>query len=260
MAKPEASTKSAPSRPKFGLRDLWRVALWGLSAGGALFIALYAGTTEMGRDRLRTAFVEIHEILIPSGVKPIQPLDAREGRRLAETVRVLAADRERLIARIDTLEHSVEDITGSTARARKTAPTAPDEPTATAQPPGATADDVTSSVTLQSGVPMPPMPPSPPPSANAGKTEYGLDLGSAPSIEALRTAWAAAVLRNGPLLEGLHPLVQMRERPRPAAMELRLIAGPLPNAATAARLCATMTAAGMVCAPAVFDGQRLAAR
>jgi hypothetical protein len=61
-------------------------------------------------------------------------------------------------------------------------------------------------------------------------------------------------------LEGLGPVVQTRERGRAGAVELRLIAGPLPNAATAARLCATMTAAGAICAPTMFDGQRLAGR
>jgi hypothetical protein len=92
------------------------------------------------------------------------------------------------------------------------------------------------------------------------KTEYGLDLGSASAIEALRTAWNAALRRHGVVLEGLRPVVQMRERPRPGATEFRLIAGPIPNATAAARLCATMTAAGAICAPAVFDGQRLAGR
>ena len=81
------------------------------------------------------------------------------------------------------------------------------------------------------------MPPQPPVSS-VSKTEFGLDLGSASTVEALRTAWTAALRRHGPLLEGLRPVVQMRERPRPGAVELRLIAGPIPNAATAARLCA----------------------
>jgi len=90
--------------------------------------------------------------------------------------------------------------------------------------------------------------------------EFGLDLGSATTVEALRTAWTAALRRHGPLLEGLRPIVQMRERPRPGGMELRLIAGPVPNAAAAARLCVSMTAAGAICAPAVFEGQRLAVR
>jgi hypothetical protein len=197
---------------------------------------------------------------MPSGVKPIRPLDAREGHRLAETVRGLAADRERLLARIATLEQNIDGITGSIARVEKTAKAVvpaetavPPEPTPFAKPPD---EDVTSSATPQSGGSMPP----PPPASKATKTEFGLDLGSASTVEALRTAWTAALRRHGMLLEGLRPLVQMRERPRPGGMEFRLIAGPIPNAATAARLCATMTGSGAVCAPAVFDGQRLAVR
>jgi hypothetical protein len=92
------------------------------------------------------------------------------------------------------------------------------------------------------------------------KTEFGVDLGSATSVEALRTAWAAALRRHAKLFEGLRPVVQMRERPRPAGPEFRLIAGPIANAASAARICATLTATGAVCAPAVFDGQHLAVR
>src|SRR4051812_1416317 len=104
LAKPAPIAALMPSKPKFGLRDLFRVALWGFSAACALFIAIYAGLTDIGRDRLHLAFAEVHEILMPTGIAPIRPLDAREGRRLAETVRTLTADRERLIARIDTLE------------------------------------------------------------------------------------------------------------------------------------------------------------
>ena len=78
--------------------DLWRIAVWGLAATAALTLVAYAGTTEPSRNRLRTAVAEIHEILIPSGANAIRPLDAREGRRLAETVRTLSADRERLLA------------------------------------------------------------------------------------------------------------------------------------------------------------------
>jgi hypothetical protein len=257
VAKPEPSAALAPSRPKFGLRDLFRLAIWGVSAASVLFIALYAATTEIGRDRLFVAFAEIHEVLIPTGVTPIRPLDAREGRRLAETVRALAADRDRLLARVATLEQNLDGITGSIARVEKAARAtppgavpspAPAEPTPTKSVPD---EDLTSSI---------PMPPQQPPGTSAAKTEFGLDLGSATTVEALRTAWTAALRRHGPLLEGLRPVVQMRERPRPGGMELRLIAGPVPNAAAAARLCVSMTAAGAICAPAVFEGQRLAVR
>ena len=43
---------------------------------GTSVIALYAATTEIGRDRLFVAFAEIHEVLIPTGVTPIRPLCA----------------------------------------------------------------------------------------------------------------------------------------------------------------------------------------
>jgi hypothetical protein len=69
LAKPDPGTEFAPSKPKFGLRDLFRVALWGFSAACALFIALYAATTAIGRDRLHVAFADIHQILMPTGAK-----------------------------------------------------------------------------------------------------------------------------------------------------------------------------------------------
>jgi hypothetical protein len=262
VAKSEPTAALALVRRKFGLRDLFRLAIWGVSAASALFVALYAATSEIGRDRLFVAFAQIHEVLMPTGAEPIRPLDAREGRRLAETVRSLAADRDRLLARIATLEQSLDGITGSIARVEKAARTASPDPSpnapapsvAPAEPPptrNAPGEDVTSSL---------PMPSQQQPGPSAAKTEFGLDLGSATTAEALRTAWTAALRRHGALLEGLRPIVQMRERPRPGGMELRLIAGPVPNAAAAARLCVSMTAAGAICAPAVFEGQRLAVR
>lgn len=243
------------------MRDLWRLTLWGLSATAALTIAAYATTTEIGHERLRMAVAEIHEVLIPTSVKPVRPLDAREGRRLADTVRVLMADRERLLDRVATLEQSIDGITGSIARVEKAAKAASlSEPTANAPEPAPPAtvrsEDVTSSIPPPGDVPVPPPPPAP----SVAKTEFGLDLGNASTVEALRTAWTAALRRHGALLGGLRPVVQMRERPRPGGMEFRLIAGPIRSAAAAARLCASMTATGAICAPTVFDGQRLAGR
>lgn len=242
----------AAAQRKFRFRDLGRLALWGVSAVAALTVAVYAGATEVGRNRLHVAFAEIHEILLPTGVEQIRPLNAREGRRLADTVRHLSGDRDRLLARLATLEQNVEGITGSIARVEKAA-RVPEPAKAPATP-----EDVTSSIT------PPPTEPSsvpiPQPPSDVGKPEFGLDLGGASTVEALRTAWAIALRRHGTHLEGLRPIVNTRDRPRPSGPELRLIAGPVPNAATAARLCAAMTASGAICAPAMFDGQRLAVR
>lgn len=248
---------------KFGIRDLGRLALWGLAAAGALTAVAYAGSTDVGRERVKVAIAEIHETLMPTGVQRVRPLSAQEGRRLAETVRSLTADRDRLLTRIATLEHNVEDITGSIARVQKAADAAqhppepapqPQAPPETAPPQTTAPEDVTSSITVQAATP--PLPaPAPVPAPTPAKPEFGLDLGSAPTVEALRTAWAVALRKHGRLLEGLSPMVRTRERPR---AEFRLIAGPLPNAATAARICAAMNAAGAICQPSMFEGQRLA--
>jgi hypothetical protein len=261
LAKPAAGAKAAPPKRKFGFADLWRTTLWALSAALAVTIAAYAGSTETGRERTRGAFAEIHEILLPSGVTPPRPLDAVEGRKLAETVRTLTADRDRLAARLATLERSMDDVTGSIARVEKAAQAAQQQPAIVAAAPAAPTvspspapppDEVTSSVSPPiAAVPMPPPPP--------GRSAFGLDLGTATTIEGVRTLWTAALRRHGTLIEGLRPVVYLRER-HPGAVEFHLIAGPIPNAAAAARYCVTITAAGGLCQPAPYEGQRLALR
>lgn len=243
---------------KFGWRELWRVSVWAVAASVAMTVAVFAAGTEVGRGRLNQAFAEVREIFIPTGIKPNRPLDAREGRRLAEAVLSLAAERERLLARVDALEGSLAGITGSVARMEKSvqALQPPAEAVAApAQPIAPPAEEVTASIKPPAEVPLPPHPPA----ANPARAEFGIDLGSASSIEALRAAWTTAQRRHPSLLEGLHPVVQIRER-RQASNEFRLIAGPLQTAAAAARICATMTVSGSICAPAAFEGQRLAVR
>lgn len=255
MAKPATGAKAVPSKRKFRLADLGRMTLWAFFAAFALTMAAYASTTGAGRERVKLAYAEIHENLFPSGVAPPKPFDAREGQRLAETVRTLAADRERLLARVATLERNLSNVSGSIARVEKTAQAAQQSAEAAASAPrpvaAAQPEEVTSSIS-QPAAPVPMPQPAP------GR-EYGLDLGSAPTVEGLRTLWAAALKRYSTLLDGLRPVVQMRER-RPGGMDLHLVVGPIPNAATAARLCATITAAGAVCQPSSYDGQKLALR
>jgi hypothetical protein len=246
---------------KFGIWDLARLTLWGVAAAASLTVVAFAGSTDAGRTRVKVAVADIREAWSPTAAKKPRMLSADEGHRLAETVRTLSADRERLLTRIAALEHDVEDITGSVVRVQKAQRdmenTRAKEPATAPQPQAAApstapAQDVTSSIAAPNAASQVPMPPRP------AKPEYGLDLGGAPSVEALRNAWAIAVRKHGKLLEGLEPAIHTRERPRGGGPELRLVAGPLPNAATAARLCAAMMAAGGICAPSVFDGQRFA--
>jgi hypothetical protein len=256
LAETDTGADSAPSLRKFAMRDLWRIALWGLAASVALAAAGYATATATGHDRIGQAMAQLREIIRPSGIKPPQPLGAEEGRQLAEAVRLLTADRDRLQSRLSRLERGIDDLSTALVRVEHTMA----QPAAKAmpEPAASTPDEVTSSIN-------PPAPsggqaPQPAASGSAPRTEFGVDLGAANSLDGLRTLWANSRQRHGSLLEGLRPIVQMRERPRPAAAELRLVAGPLVNATAAAKLCAAMTAAGAVCHPSLFDGQRLATR
>jgi hypothetical protein len=229
----------------------------------ALLIAVSAAITDIGHARIQTGMADLRETLLPSSAK-VRPLDAREGRRLAETVRELSAERDALKTRISALEHGLGGVTGSIARveaARQPAwlplpVPAPVESTASmTEPEPAEPEKVSSTAHASSSMSLPEAPP-----ASIAKAEFGLDLGNGTSVESLRAIWAAASRRHSSLLQGLGAVVQRRERGKGVAVELRLIAGPIPTAAAAARLCAAMIAAGAVCAPAPFEGQRLAIR
>lgn len=88
------------------------------------------------------------------------------------------------------------------------------------------------------------------------RTEFGVDLGGANSVEGLRALWRG-LSKNKEIAE-LRPVMIVRERSGGIGMQLRLIAGPLNDAAAAARLCATLNESKRACETSVFDGQRLA--
>ncbi|QDM32751.1 hypothetical protein FNL55_16380 [Tardiphaga sp. vice352] len=88
------------------------------------------------------------------------------------------------------------------------------------------------------------------------RTEFGVDLGGVNSVEGLRALWRG--LASTRELNGLRPVMIIRERNGGYGMQLRLIAGPLGDAAAAARLCAVLIESKRACETAVFDGQRLA--
>ena len=91
------------------------------------------------------------------------------------------------------------------------------------------------------------------------RTQFALDLGGGPTMAALRTNWNKIRRAHARPLGGLRPVVGIRDG-KSGQVELRLVVGPIANASTAARLCATLTAAGVQCLPTVFDGARLALR
>ncbi len=89
------------------------------------------------------------------------------------------------------------------------------------------------------------------------RTEFGVDLGGAGSVEGLRARWRAMLASNGATLAALRPIIVVKERNGPG-MQLRLVAGPLSDAAAAARICAALVESQRSCETSVFDGQRLA--
>ena len=89
------------------------------------------------------------------------------------------------------------------------------------------------------------------------KEEFGIDLGGARSIEALRIHWATLKASYGPLMVGLHPLVAQYPR-HPSGVMYRLVVGPLPEANDAERLCARFPVMRTGCHAAKFSGVQLA--
>jgi hypothetical protein len=247
----------APPRRGFEMRDLSRVATWGLATLGALTIAAYAASSEVGEDRLIVAVANFRGVPPPERLAHA-PTD-RLTYQLATTVRELSADREQLLARLDTLERNVSDVTGSISRAANR----PDEPAPapTTLPPVVSAPDVVATAPPVTAPDNPTLRATPPVQSDepaTAKPEFGVDLGRANSVEGLRQLWNTVKSRHGGALEGLRPIVTVREIARSGGVELRLVAGPLSNAAAAARICALLP--GSACHPTVFDGQRLALR
>jgi hypothetical protein len=89
-------------------------------------------------------------------------------------------------------------------------------------------------------------------------TQFGIDLGTAHSVPGLRALWRGLLKSksNAPLT-ALRPIIVIKESTKGLGMQLRLVAGPLNDAGTAARICAVLTEDKRNCETAIFDGQRL---
>ena len=90
------------------------------------------------------------------------------------------------------------------------------------------------------------------------RTEFGVDLGGANSIDGLRALWRGLLKSNAASVASLRPIIVVKERNNGLGMQLRLVAGPLSDAAAAAKICAALIESERSCETSVFDGQRLA--
>jgi hypothetical protein len=243
--------------------QLIRLGVWiGLATLAVLTVVLTA-RTETGVRRIASLLTPAEQARgAKVQVATRQTDQEAEQRRLGEAVRVLASDRDRLQARLNTLERSLEDVTGSIppASANPKPPAAPIQSVTaaplpaiapTAQPSASNNQARVAAGHLATGTPGPA-------ESTATKTEFGVDVGGNASIEGLRTLWSTLKASQPAMFEGLRPIIAVREGQKPGTIELRLVAGPLPNASIAARLCAALSTANQACQPAVFDGQRLA--
>ncbi len=85
---------------------------------------------------------------------------------------------------------------------------------------------------------------SPAPAAAAEKvavqrTEFGVDVGGANSVAGLRALWRGLLKsRANAALTTLRPIIVIKEGSNGLGMQLRLVAGPLDDAAAAAKICA----------------------
>jgi hypothetical protein len=261
------------------MQGLMRLAGWGVAASAALLFAMIAANSGSGRDRLSTAFAGIDgtraaETARAEALQAAQlaRLAANEGdtRRLTEIVRSLAGDRERLLARLATIERGLEDVTGSIQKqsaTQKQAATPPAAPPAATEPPPKMA--AVPPQTVAPAVPTPPPEPSRPANAQPpaaipdleaipGRPAAGVDIGGAKDFDGLRTLWNTINTTYADLFEGLNPIVSVRENSKSRSAELRLVAGPLTDVESASRICTTLAAAKRYCRLVTFEGQPLA--
>jgi hypothetical protein len=91
------------------------------------------------------------------------------------------------------------------------------------------------------------------------RTEFGVDVGGANSLNGLRALWRGLLKsKSTASLATLRPIIVVKESNTGLGMQLRLVAGPLSDAAAAAKICAALIESQRTCETAVFDGQRLA--
>lgn len=263
----ETAPKVAAKKP-FTLQALRAAIFWGGAAAAALALAVLSMRGNVGTERLAAIFAASR----PPVTAPKFDAEA-ETRRLADAVRNLAIDNERLKSRLAAVEHNMEDVTGSVGKqieaadaARRAAegPTVANTASVTVATMTADLSAPASAPTMAGGSAAPAAAPSQSlqdiAPALQPQIAYGVDIGSGLTIQTLRLRWNALRTAHAQLFAGLEPIVSVRETPRANRVELRLVVGPLPEAGAAQELCASLVPFGLFCQPTMYDGQRLSAR
>ena len=72
----------------------------------------------------------------------------------------------------------------------------------------------------------------------------------------MRALWRGLLASNN-ALAALRPIIAIKESNNGLGMQLRLVVGPLNDAAAAAKICAALIEGQKTCETTLFDGQRL---
>lgn len=246
--------RRSPPKPAFTMARLRRLAVWGAAAAAAVLAVAMTSRSDVAVGRFA---VLLH--------RPKPAFDAQSATaQLADAVRGLKVSDEQLQTRLAAVEHDM-DVTGSITKqiqasdANRRAEQGPSlaatalasasiAPVDMAPPPAAAPASVLPRT--DPNIALPPLP----------KTAFGVDIGSGLNLQALRMRWAAIRTAHPKFFEGLEPIISVREVPHSNRIELRLVAGPIPQPGVAAELCAHLSALGLFCQPTIYDGQHLALR
>lgn len=267
-------------------RALWRLGSWGVGSVGALIVGIMAMQSPAAMRRDQLAVVDMAQQ--SQQVQWIAKESQNQARQLIAAVETLNADRDRLYARVTVLEQGLDSVTGSIAKqsAASALPSIPlAEPAKTEMPKTEPPPKIAPVASIPANVP-----PSPPKQADqkpdvaavekseptstgavapadpvieaaakpVPRTEFGIDLGGANSVEGLRALWRGVSKSGGAQIASLTPIIVVKERNDGLGMQLRLVAGPLDDAAASAKLCAGLIANNRACETSVYNGQRLA--
>lgn len=280
---------------------MWRASLWGGAAILALAMAVLITLTDVGSQQLRMIFAsEPAPKLITQAdfvLRAEAEAQKHETLRLEAQVSELVADRERLNARIASLEQNLSDMTGSIKRELAAV-------AATTQPlPAVSAPSTASPTRLE---PVDKAEARKHDTKSEARIETKAETGVEPIVKPERAATADASPQAAPPLgepirlppmriasnsgdptgkeigvdlggarsmDIMHarwaavkanfgPLLQglypvVAHETRAGMVPYRLIVGPLPNAAAAAQICARFAASKVTCRSTKFAGEQL---
>jgi hypothetical protein len=202
----------------------------------------------------------------PAPAAPAEPQSTPQNPVAPPVVAAVAATAAATVASVESTGSNTPAATPATPlMASKSMMAPPDAAAAKLIEPEPPANAVTAA-------PMPDVVASIPPAANAEpdaaqaspnlavqRTEFAVDIGTANSLGGLRALWRG-LLKSNAALAVLRPVIAVKERRNGLGLQLRLVAGPLSDAATAASICAALKEGDRTCETTVFDGQRLAMR